>query len=131
MARPEAYSGHAFRLRYAECLDGSHPAQEFFDGLPDQIKKKFGVSFKKLGDMGKLHNKEHFKIIEGTDFFEFKVHRYRIICHFLPDRIVLLTNGCVKKKNKLEKEDVERAARIYEEDESASGGHSPARGKGN
>lgn len=131
MARPEAYSGRVYRLVYAECFDGSHPAKSFFDSLPGEIKKKFGVSFKKLGDMGKLYNEEHFKIVEGTDFFEFKVHRYRIICRFLPGKIVLLTNGCEKKKNKLDKEDIERADRFYQEDKSVAVGKPPARGKGN
>ena len=116
MPRPDAYVGTVFRVAYAERLDGTHPANEFFDNLPRQIKNRFGVSFKKLGDTGKLWNKEHFKIVEGTAFYEFKVHHYRIFCRFLEKKIVLLTNGCEKKKNKLDKEDIDRAGRIYQED---------------
>src|SRR5260370_41563163 len=108
MPRPNAYVGSVFSVAYAERLNGTHPAKEFFDNLPENIKRRFGVSFKKLGDTGKLWNKEQFKIIEGTAFCEFKVHHYRITCRFREKRIVLLTNGCEKKKNKLDKEETQR-----------------------
>lgn len=109
-------------------FDGSNPAKEFFDELPIAIKRKFGVSFKKLGDTGHLFNKQKFKIIEGTNFYEFKVSRYRIICRFLQGGIVLLTNGCQKKKDKLDPEDIKRAERIYEEDQVVSEGRPSKRG---
>ena len=122
MARPVAYSGQRRNILYAVCHDGCSPAKEFFDGLDEKTKRRFAVSFKKFGDEGRLYNTEHFKIIEGTSFFEFKVHRYRIICRQLPDGIVLLTNGCEKKKDKLDKEEIRRADRIYEEDRLRQGG---------
>jgi hypothetical protein len=120
MARPVAYAGACRHIVYARALDGSHPAKDFFDGLPPNIKNRFGVSFKKLGDTGKLFNKEQFKAIEGTQFFEFKCHRYRLICRFADGGLILLVYGCEKKKNKLDPEDIKRAERIYEEDKSAS-----------
>jgi hypothetical protein len=120
MARPVAYAGVYRHLVYARARDGSYPAKEYFDGLPSNIKNRFAVSFKKLGDTGKLFNKEQFKVIEGTDFYEFKCHRYRLICRFIDGGLVLLTNGCEKKKNKLNPQDIKRAERIYEEDKIAS-----------
>src|ERR1700730_4678659 len=120
MARPVAYAGASRQIVYARAVDGSNPAKEFFDALPQKIKSRFGVSFKKLGDTGKLYNKEQFKTIEGTQFCEFKCHRYRLICRFIDGGLILLTNGCEKKKDKLDPEDIKRAERIYEEDQIAS-----------
>jgi hypothetical protein len=120
MRRPVAYAGVCRQIVYARALDGSYPAKQFFDALPQKIKNRFAVSFKKLGDTGKIFNKEQFKIIEGTQFFEFKCHRYRLVCRFVDQGLVLLTNGCEKKRNKLDPEDINRAERIYEEDKIAS-----------
>jgi|HubBroStandDraft_5_1064220.scaffolds.fasta_scaffold547724_1 hypothetical protein len=120
MRRLLAYAGVSRQIVYARALDGSYPAKEFFDGLPQKIKNRFGVSFKKLGDVGTLHNKEQFKAVEGTKFFEFKCHRYRMICRFIDGGFVLLLNGCEKKKNKLNPEVIKRAERVYEEDKIAS-----------
>lgn len=120
MARPEAYPGANFRIVYAVCASGS-PAKEFFDALDPKIQRKFAVSFKKLGDEGKLFNKEHFKAVEGTEFYEFKQHRYRIMCRFLPNRILLLTNGFEKKKERIDRDELRRADRIYQEDRERSG----------
>jgi hypothetical protein len=41
-------------------------------------------------------------------------------CHFLPDRVVLVTHGLEKKKPKLDQEDIDRAQRIYDEDQEVS-----------
>jgi hypothetical protein len=120
MARPVAYSGGCRTIVYAVLLDGSSPAMEFYDGLPRIVRNRFGVAFAKLGSDGKLFNKEQFKSIEGSDFYEFKCHRYRIICRFLDGGVVLLTNGCEKKKDKLDSEVIKRAKKIYEEDAIAS-----------
>lgn len=124
MARPLAYAGSCRKLVYAKSRDASYPAKEFFDALPLKVKNRFGVAFQKLGETGKLFNKQQFKAVEGTDFFEFKCHRYRLLCRFLDGGIVLLTNGCEKKRDKLDEEDIKRAERIYEEDKIASEGES-------
>jgi len=44
----------------------------FYDNLDKTDKAKINKLFEVLGDHGKISNKEKFKKIEGTDFFEFK-----------------------------------------------------------
>jgi mRNA-degrading endonuclease RelE of RelBE toxin-antitoxin system len=130
MPRLLAHRGVRLTLMWAVRSNGSHPAKEFYDELPEQIKRRFAVSFKKLGDMGVLRNREKFKIVEGTSFYEFKTDRYRIICRFTQGRLVLLTNGCEKKKDKLDPEDIRRAEQIWKEDQLASDeAHQGSRGQ--
>ncbi|MGD1072636.1 MAG: type II toxin-antitoxin system RelE/ParE family toxin [Bryobacteraceae bacterium] len=124
MDRPVAYEGSVRLILYARALDGSHPAKQFFDALPEKIKRRFAVAFRKLGDTGKLFNKEQFKAVEGSEFYEFKCHRYRLFCRFIDGGVVLLTNGCEKKKDKLDPEELRRAENIYEGDKLASEGGS-------
>jgi phage-related protein len=120
MARPVAYAGPCLSIVYATLLDGSSPAKTFFEDLPRKEQIRFGVAFKKLGDTGKLYNREQFKVIEGTQFYEFKCHQHRLICRFLQGRLVLLINGFVKKKNKIDPAEIKRAEHIYEEDKLAA-----------
>jgi hypothetical protein len=61
MVRPVAYTGVCLSIVYARLLDGSTPAKAFFDDLPRNVQNRFGVAFKKIGDTGKLYNKEQFK----------------------------------------------------------------------
>ena len=88
--RPVAARGLARAIVFAEA-NGEYPAKEFFDALEDRIKKKFGVQFSKFAETGKLFNREHFKAVEGTDLFEFKVFQHRILCRHLPGQLLLLT----------------------------------------
>jgi hypothetical protein len=120
MRRPVVYAGACREIVYARAFDGSYPAKHFFDALPAKIKNRFAVSFKKLGDTGKLYNEERFRRIEGTHFFAFECHRYRLFCRFVDQGLVLLTNGCASEGNKLDPEEINRAERIYEEDKIAS-----------
>ncbi|MBI4643954.1 MAG: hypothetical protein HY743_09615 [Deltaproteobacteria bacterium] len=55
--------------------DGSCPAKEYLDKLFRRSKiewEKIIRPIKRLADFGEVSNPEHFKKIEGTDFWEFK-----------------------------------------------------------
>lgn len=72
--------------------------------------------FNKLGEQGWIANKEHFKKIEGTEFFEFKNFQIRMPCYFLPGNLVVITHGFRKKGERIPPSEIDRAARIKEED---------------
>jgi hypothetical protein len=118
MSRPVAHRGPQFSIEYAVLADGTSPGLEYYDGLPRQFKNRFNVLFKKLGDTGRIFNKEQFKTIEGTEFFEFKAHVHRLPCRFTQFKQVIITHGLQKKKPKLDAQD--RARRIYKEDADRS-----------
>jgi hypothetical protein len=101
MSRPVAFRGLMFSIEYALLADGTCPGLEYYNDLPRQFKNRFNVLFKKLGDTGKIFNKEQFKIIEGTEFFEFKAHIHRLPCQFTDCGEVIITHGLEKKRPKL------------------------------
>lgn len=121
MDRPIVYSGTHRTVVCAVCEDGTCPAEDFLRHLQERDPKRalrLLKLFTTLGDTGKIFNKEHFKKIAGTDFFEFKVFRVRVPCFFLRGGLVVLTHGFEKKKDKIPAGELSTARRIREEDDT-------------
>ena len=119
MERPIAYRGRMFAIAYAVDRSGRSPGKEFFDGLPCEDQAKLMRLFALLADHGKITNPEKFGNLKGG-FREFKSFKVRMPCHFLPGGIVLVTHGFRKKRDKAPREEIERAERIFHEDEERS-----------
>jgi len=47
--------------------------------------------------------------------FELKCYQIRILGFFLPNNVLLLTHGCVKKKDALEEGEIVRAKALFKE----------------
>jgi hypothetical protein len=76
--------------------------------------------FNKIGEQGRIANKEQFKRIEGTEFFEFKNFQIRMPCFFLPGSLVVITHGFRKKGDRIPPSEIDRATRIKQEDVARS-----------
>jgi phage-related protein len=121
MARRIAYKGTAFMIAFARERNDSCPGCEFFDqlGLSDQAKLM--ALFKIAGDHGKFHNPEKFGDL-GGGLYEFKSFQIRMpFAYARSERgLILITHGFIKKKDKASKEEIARAWRIFDEDQSAT-----------
>jgi len=115
------YAGSKRSIEYAILANGKMPAREFFYGLSERDQNGLIVLFKLFGDFGEIRNRERFKRIEGTDFFEFKRFQTRFICFMQPGGKVILTHGFTKKRDKISPEEIRKAYRIKEEHLSREG----------
>lgn len=107
-----AYFGASRTIEYAILESGKMPAREFFYGLRETEQRRLFVLFQLLGDTGQIKNRELFKKVEGTEFFEFKRAQVRVICYMEQDKRVVLTHGFLKKKQKIPPAEIERARMI-------------------
>jgi phage-related protein len=82
--------------------------QEFIEGLDEANKKKVLALLKRSADNGPPKNTEKFKHLEDK-ICEFKSYQVRLLCFFEKDKVILLTHGFIKKKDKAPKEEIERA----------------------
>jgi phage-related protein len=118
MARRIAYSGALFAIAFARERSGAWPGQEFFDalGLPD--KAKLMALFRIAGDQGQFRNPEKFGDL-GDGLYEFKSFQIRMpFAYAKKERgLILITHGFIKKKDRTPKEEIDRAWRIYREDQ--------------
>ncbi|HET6464895.1 MAG TPA: type II toxin-antitoxin system RelE/ParE family toxin [Nitrospiria bacterium] len=95
--------------------DGECEVIQFIEGLDQDDRKKADRLIKFHGDNGPHPSKQKFRIIENG-FFEYKpTKQVRILGFFNGQREMLLTHGCVKKKDKLNPEEMEKLRKLFEE----------------
>ncbi len=73
------------------------------------------VLFERMGEQGQIRNREQFKKVEDTEYFEFKKFQIRILCRFQPGRRLILVHGFRKKKDRISRAAIEKADRIFAE----------------
>ena len=100
-------------IAYAVRSNGSMPAKEFIESLDESDQRKIVALFQRMADHGTVPNPQQFKPVQG-DIFEFKKHQIRVFC-FREQDSWLLTNGYKKKKNRLDRAEIERARRVRTE----------------
>lgn len=95
--------------------NGRVPVQEFADGLQHRDKAKLFQLFRQFGSEGEIQNRERFTKEEGP-IFAFKPFKIRVYCFYFPDapkRTLVLTHGCMKKQDKADPVQLEKAKAIY------------------
>jgi phage-related protein len=114
--------GQKFSIAFARERSGECPGCRFFDALTTLDKAKLMALFQLAGEQGKFNNPEKFGDL-GAGLYEFKSHQIRMPFGYSKKkrRMILITHGFVKKKNKTPKEEITRARRILKEDHADHG----------
>jgi len=107
-----AYAGNRLSIVFAG-LSGGSPALTFYESLSDLEQNRLMALFVRLADTGVLFNREQFKKVEGTEFFEFKRNDVRMLCRFLKDARLLLLHGFRKKQDRIPQRELERTKQIW------------------
>lgn len=105
--------GNLRTIEYAIRANGSMPAKKFIEGLSVPDQAKILVLFRRMAEKGDVPNREQFKLVEGK-IFEFKKQQIRVFC-FRKENRWLLTNGYKKKRDKLDRSEIDRAQWIMQE----------------
>lgn len=104
------FKGSKFHL-HEVVVDGKHLLREFIDGLSEDDQKKIAALLKTTAELGVPKNEQKFKKLQDG-LFEFKSYQIRIFCAFHGKAIIVLTHGIIKKKNKHDKNDIDKAIEI-------------------
>jgi phage-related protein len=96
------YSGPQFTLEWYYDRDGKSVAYDYFTGITREQRRKFLVLVKRMGDSGKILDKTKFRN-EGDGIYAFKPQPDRYLSFFTDDKKIIITNGFVKKTDKLPK----------------------------
>jgi len=102
-------------------------AAEFLDALPDRLRAKAVREITLLREFGPFLREPHAKKVTGwKGLFELRVALGTDTCRFFyfwdGEQIAVVASGYVKKGMKLERRELERAARLmkeYQENEGA------------
>ena len=94
------YSGEKFSLEWYFDKNGKSVAYDYFKESPEELQDKFLILVKKMGDFGKIFDKTKFRN-EGDGIYAFKPQPDRYLSFFTDDKKKIVTNGFVKKTDKL------------------------------
>ena len=102
------YDGEAFTIEWYYDQKGKSQPYDFLESLTFQEQAHLLKLVKLMGDIGQIHDKTKFRN-EGDKIFAFKPKPNRFLCFFMEGRKIIITNGFVKKKEKLSPTEKERA----------------------
>ncbi|MGA1825456.1 MAG: type II toxin-antitoxin system RelE/ParE family toxin [bacterium] len=90
------------------------PAKEFLESIPsDKVIVKLAAFVKLIAEEGTLYDEQKFRIVDRKEkIYEFKPARYRFFNFFYTGRKIIITNGYVKKSQKVDKRELKRAIRL-------------------
>lgn len=93
--------------------DGKCPISDFFDSLPDKVFKKITWILNLVSELDRIPSVYFKKLAATNDIYEcrisFSSNIYRIFCFFHKGSMVILTNGIVKKTQKVPQNEIQKA----------------------
>ena len=103
-------TGGSFDI-YAITDHGKCLVQEFIDDLESADQKKIMALLQRAAEHGPPNNTEKFKKLENN-IWEFKSFQVRILCTLEERRVIILTHGFIKKRDKAPPGEIARAKEL-------------------
>jgi len=100
--------GEAFTLEWYFNEAGKSLAKSYFDNLDEKMQAKALALFQRMADIGIIRDITKFRN-EGDDIYAFKPQPERFLSFFQKGKKIIITNGFVKKSDKLPEAEKERA----------------------
>jgi len=107
------YQGEKFQVEFYFTAAGKMPARECLEDMALDIKVKLAVLVRYIAEQGKIFDITKFRVVDSKEkIYEFKPLQYRFFNFFHEGRKIIITNGYMKKSQKVSKKDLERARGI-------------------
>ena len=110
------YIGSRYTVEWYYDRAGKSPGHEYFLETTEKQQKKFTDLVKEIADTddGKIIDKKKFRY-EGDQIYAFKSNANRYLSFFVHGGKIIVTNGFVKKTDKLPITEKERAERLKQD----------------
>ena len=102
------YIGESFTVEWYYDNVGFSQAYEYFLKTSNVQKRKFFILIKRIAEFGKISDITKFRN-EGNDIFAFKPQPNRYFAFFVKGRKIIITNGFLKKADKLPRNEKEKS----------------------
>ena len=107
------YRGERFQIEFYFTETGKIPAKEYFEDTAFDVKVKLAALVKYIGEHGKIFDITKFRMIDSKEkIFEFKPLQHRFFNFFYEGGKIIITNGYMKKSQKVSRRDLERAKEL-------------------
>lgn len=95
-----AYPGSKFTVEWYYNEKGKSEALNYYKKLDDTERAKILALFVRIGDHGKINNKEKFRN-EGDDIYAFKADQERFLSFFMKGKKIIVAHAFRKKSQLL------------------------------
>ena len=102
------YIGERFTVEWYYDDIGYSQAYEYFLRTSDMQKRKFFILIKRIAEFGRISDITKFRN-EGNEIYAFKPQPDRYLSFFIKGRKIIITNGFIKKSDKLPNNEKEKA----------------------
>jgi len=102
------YNGERFTVEWYYDNVGYSQAYEYFLKTSNVQKRKFFILIKRIAEFGKILDITKFRN-EGNEIYAFKPQPDRYLSFFIKKRKIIITNGFIKKTDKLPNNEKEKA----------------------
>ena len=110
------YRGEKFQVEFYFTEAGKLPAKEYFEETPLDVRVKLAALIKYIAEQGQLFDPGKFRQVDPKEkIYEFKPFQYRFFSFFYEGRKIIITNGYMKKSQKISRRDLEKAKNIRED----------------
>jgi len=104
------YLGERFQVEFYFTDIGEMPAKEYLENTPLDVKIKLAALVKYIAEHGKLFDITKFRQVDPKEkIFEFKPLGHRFFNFFYEGGKIIITNGYMKKSQKVSARDLEKA----------------------
>lgn len=104
------YRGEKFQVEFYFAENGNIPAKEYLEETSLDVKVKLAALVKYIAEQGKIFDVTKFRLVDSKDkIFEFKPVGHRFFNFFYEGGKIIITNGYMKKSQKVSGNDLEKA----------------------
>jgi phage-related protein len=104
------YRGEKFQVEFYFTDVGEVPAKEYLENTSLDVKIKLAALVKYIAEQGKLFDITKFRQVDPKEkIFEFKPVGHRFFNFFYEGGKIIITNGYMKKSQKVSARDLEKA----------------------
>lgn len=107
------YQGERFQIEFYFTETGKIPAKEYLENTSLDVKVKLAALVKYVAEHGKIFNITKFRLVDSKEkIFEFKPLQYRFFNFFYEGEKIIITNGYMKKSQKVSRRDLWKAREL-------------------
>lgn len=104
------YQGEKFRVEFYFTETGKTPVIEYLEETSLDVKVKLAALVKYIAEHGKIFDITKFRLVDSKEkIFEFKPVGHRFFNFFYEGGKIIITNGYMKKSQKVSARDLEKA----------------------
>lgn len=111
MSEYVAYAGECFIIEWYFDENNFSESLEYFTLMNPTQQRKVLMLFKRMGDFGRISDITKFRN-EGDGVYAFKPQPDRMLSFFYTGKKIIVTNGFLKKSQKLPKREKDKALKL-------------------